>query len=170
MNLLVMAHNYHQRGKRAFVIQPRVGDRNGVGIVESRIGIERKADLSLTQGQRLDATSSKWGGVDCVLVDEAQFLTPFQVDDLRRITLQAPVICYGLRTDYTSNLFPGSKRLMELADRIEEVKTVCAFCTRKTTINMKCVDGKAIKSGDAIIDVGREDKYIATCWKCWDER
>lgn len=83
------------------------------------------------------------------------------------MTLHTPVICYGLRTDYKSNLFPGSKRLMELSDSIEEIKTICNYCSKKSIINMKHINGKAIKTGDSCPDLGCEEKYIQVCWKCW---
>lgn len=106
--------------------------------------------------------------VHCVLVDEAQFLEPKHIDQLRFIThsWKVPVICYGLRTDFRTNLFPGSKRLMEIADAIEEVKTTCQFCNRKAVFNLKHVDGRADCSGPAV-QLGAEEKYFPTCFPCY---
>ena len=106
----------------------------------------------------------------CVLVDEAQFLKPSHIDQLRAITAlwNVPVICYGLRTDFRTNLFPGSKRLMELADAIEEVKTTCQFCNKKAVFNLKHVDGKADCTGPAI-QLGAQEKYFPTCFGCYRE-
>ncbi len=106
--------------------------------------------------------------VNCVLVDEAQFLDPSQIDQLRAITLlwNVPVICYGLRTDFRTNLFPGSKRLMEVADAIEEVKTTCQFCNKKAVFNLKHVNGRADCTGPAV-QLGAEEKYFPTCFPCY---
>lgn len=107
-------------------------------------------------------------GVHCLLVDEAQFLNPFHIDQLRAITSlwHVPVICYGLRTDFRTKLFPGSKRLMEVADSIEEVKTTCQFCNKKAVLNLKHVNGKADCSGPAV-QLGAEEKYFPTCFPCY---
>jgi thymidine kinase len=101
-------------------------------------------------------------------VDEAQFLTAKAIEELRAITLKwdIPVICYGLRTDFKGYLFEGSARLMELADSIEEVKSTCHFCNRKSTMNLKQVDGFAVNAG-ATIELGAEEKYLPTCYKCY---
>ena len=106
--------------------------------------------------------------ISCVLVDEAQFLDPKHVDQLRYITKSwnVPVICYGLRTDFRTHLFPGSRRLMELADAIEEVKTTCQFCNRKAVYNLKHVNGKADCTGPAV-QLGAEEKYYPTCFPCY---
>lgn len=167
MNLLMVAHNYEQQNKKIIVIKPKLDDRFGVRFVKSRTGIKREADFLWDEKNNLCLLELK--NIDCVLVDEAQFLTSVQIDELRMLTLQVPVICYGLRTDYRSNLFPGSKRLMELSDSIEEIKTICTFCTKKSSINMRHINGKAIKTGDGSLDLGCEDKYLPACWKCWYE-
>lgn len=102
------------------------------------------------------------------MVDEAQFLDPRHIDELRVITYRwkVPVICYGLRTDFRSNLFPGSRRLMEVADSIEEVKTTCYFCNKKAVLNLKHVNGKADCTGPAV-QLGAEEKYFPTCFGCY---
>ena len=110
-------------------------------------------------------------GISCILVDECQFLTKDQIDQLRELTHFYPVICYGLRTDYKLNLFAGSKRLMEIADSIEEIKTTCNFCYKKAIINMKFILENGIKiscrEGSSEPDIGCEEKYIPVCWICW---
>jgi thymidine kinase len=109
-------------------------------------------------------------GLDCILVDEAQFLSPSAIDDLRRITIDPgiPVICYGLRTDFRTHLFPGSQRLMELADAIEEVKVTCQYCHRKATCNLRFVNGTPTVRGPQI-QLGAEEHYAPVCWGHYDE-
>ena len=108
-----------------------------------------------------------------MLVDEAQFLSEKNVEALRALTKQIPVICYGLRTDYRSRLFTGSKRLLELADVIEEIKTICVKCDRKAIINSKFytdnVNRIIVRDGSEEPDLGAEEKYQPMCWKCWTE-
>jgi thymidine kinase len=109
--------------------------------------------------------------VHCILVDEVQFLDPKHVDQLRMITYlwRVPVICYGLRTDFRTNLFPGSKRLLELADSIEEVKTTCQFCNKKAIFNLKHVNGRADLEGPTV-QLGAEEKYFPTCYGCYTKQ
>lgn len=168
MNLLMVAHNYEQQNKKIIMIKPKIDVRFGEDYITSRTGMKRKADFVLHSFERIPA--SYGNDIDCVLVDEAQFLTSDQVEDLRVLSLKTPVICYGLRTDYRSILFPGAKRLMELADSIEEIKTICTYCSKKSIINMKCINGVVIKSGDPSPDLGCEEKYLPVCWKCWHDK
>ena len=126
--------------------------RFGADDVKSRAGLTQKADYLLTADTNvLDLVLPK-ERIYCVLVDEAQFLNPKQIDQLRQATLtwNVPVICYGLRTDFRTRLFPGSQRLLELADTIEEVKTTCHFCNKKAVMNLKHVNGVADTSGPAV--------------------
>jgi thymidine kinase len=113
-NLLMVAHNYKKQGKNVVIIKPYIDTRFGTKLVKSRAGLEIEADIILHQHDTATLKTYNWTFVDCVLVDEIQFLTSEQVDDLRVLTIQTPVICYGLRTDYRSKLFPGAKRMMEL--------------------------------------------------------
>lgn len=147
LNLLAVAHNYERQGKKVIVIKPGFDDRYGTNEVASRAGLHREAHIILSASGRLDR--SMFEDVQCVLVDEVQFLTSLHIDQLRDICDQVgvPVICYGLRTDFRSKLFEGSRRLMELADSIEEVKTTCHRCNRKAIFNLKCVDGVALLDG-----------------------
>jgi thymidine kinase len=147
LNLLAVAHNYERQGKKVVVIKPGFDDRYGTKEVASRAGLHREAHIILSASGRLDR--SMFEDAQCVLVDEVQFLTARHIDQLRDISDQVgvPVICYGLRTDFRSKLFEGSRRLMELADSIEEIKTTCHRCNRKAIFNLKCVDGVALLDG-----------------------
>ena len=165
MNLLTTAHNYEQQNKKVIVIKPKIDVRFGEKIVASRTGIKREADI--VSDDNYDLHQLKLDGISCVLVDEVQFMPVFQINQLREISMKVPVICYGLRTNYMSFLFPGSKRLMEIADSIEEVKTTCVDCNKKAIINAKLVYGNIIKEGDDKPVLGCEDLYQPMCWKCW---
>jgi thymidine kinase len=166
-NLLMAAHNYTSTKRRVIVIKPSIDTRDGANVIVSRIGLERDVDFLITP--EMDIRTIPLEGIACLFVDESNFLTPEHVDQLREITLRVPVICYGLRTDYKTHLFPGSKRLMELADAIEEVKTICILCNRKAIVNAR-YEGcplTIIREGSDEIDLGAEDKYVSLCWNCW---
>jgi thymidine kinase len=167
LNLLAAAHSYNQQNKTVLVIKPELDTRFGRETVKSRAGLERDADLLVTPDSTLPM--DKFKGNHCILVDEAQFLSQKIIEQLRRIAteLDIPVICYGLRTDFRSRLFPGAQRLMELADDISEVKTTCAYCNRKGVFNLKLVDGKPSLAGP-VIELGSEEKYLPTCAKCYN--
>jgi len=166
MNLLVVAHNYRQQGKKVLVLKPALDTRFGEDSIRSRAGLEQKADILLNESSRIPLEALE--GVSCVLVDEAQFLSTRVINQLREIAVfnNIPVICYGLRTDFRSQLFEGAKRLMELADAIEEVKTTCAFCNRKAIMNLKHSNGRATIEGPSV-DLGAEEKYFPACYSCY---
>jgi thymidine kinase len=166
MNLLVVAHNYRQQGKKVLVLKPALDTRFGEDSIRSRAGLEQKADILLSESSRIPLEALE--GVSCVLVDEAQFLSTRVINQLREIAVfnNIPVICYGLRTDFRSQLFEGAKRLMELADAIEEVKTTCAFCNRKAIMNLKHSNGRATIEGPSV-DLGAEEKYFPACYSCY---
>jgi thymidine kinase len=168
MNLLAVAHNYRKQGKRILLVKPRLDHRFGQARIASRSGLEAEADLLLDDAGRLEPAD--FAGVDCVLVDEAQFLAPEVIDDLRRITIApgVPVICYGLRTDFRTRLFPGAQRLMELADAIEEVKVTCQYCAKKATCNLRLVDGVAVLDGPQVL-LGADEQYAPVCWGHYDQ-
>ncbi len=167
LNLLAVAHNYRKQGKRVLLMKPRVDTRFGPTTIGSRSGLAMEADVVVDEDSRLLAQD--FAGVDCVLVDEAQFLSPDLVVDLRRITIDpgVPVICYGLRTDFRTRLFPGAARLMELADRIEEVKVTCQYCTTKATCNLRLVNGLAAVDGPTVL-LGADEQYVPVCWKHYE--
>jgi thymidine kinase len=169
LNLLAVAHNYRQQGKRVVLLKPSLDHRFGSEKIRSRAGLEAMADILLGDNTRFHP--SFFDGVHCVLVDEAQFLKLMVVDQLREVTrnLNIPVICYGLRSDFRGHLFEGSKRLMELADSIEEVKSTCAFCNRKAIMNLKHIGGVPTLQG-ASIDLGAEEKYYPACYACYREQ
>ncbi len=169
LNLLAVAHNYKKQGKRVALVKPRLDDRFGARDIASRSGLRAEADMLLEPDSRL--ADADFAELDCVLVDEAQFLTPGLVDQLRRITreLDLPVICYGLRTDFRTRLFPGARRLFEVADRIEEVKVTCQFCNRKAIFNMRQVGGEPTLSGDQI-QLGGDESYVPVCYACFADR
>ena len=166
LNLLAVAHNYERQEKRVVVFKPAMDTRLGVWEVASRSGLSRRADLLLEEGVEWDDEMIR--GSHCVLVDEAQFLPASTIEGLREITRlhDVPVICYGLRTDFRTELFAGSRRLLELADSIEEIKTTCHYCTRKAIFNLKVRDGVPTKSG-ASCELGGEELFLPTCHECY---
>lgn len=168
LNLLAVAHNYMMQNKRAYLIKPELDDRFGRELVHSRAGVEKPADQLVGPGSRIDRAALD--DVHCILVDEAQFLSPALVEQLRAITheLGVPVICYGLRTNFRRELFDGARRLLELADAIEEVKTTCYFCNRKAVYNLKLADGVPTLAGPEI-DLGAEEKYLPACAACYQQ-
>jgi thymidine kinase len=169
LNLLAVAHNYRQQGKKVFLVKPALDVRFGKNSIQSRAGLEKNADLLVEADTQLDYSLFK--NVSCILVDEAQFLSKNVINQLRNITveLDVPVICYGLRTDFKSNLFEGSKRLMELADSVEEVKSTCYFCEKKSVMNMKHVNGVATVEGPSI-QLGAEELYYPACYRCYTKQ
>lgn len=167
LNLLAVRHNYEQQGKHVLLIKPALDSRFGVDVVKSRAGLEYKADLLVEPNTILDR--SKLKKLACILVDEAQFLSEKMIEQLREITRteNVPVIAYGLRTDFTGHLFPGSKRLLELADSIEELKTTCRFCNKKAVFNLRHdAAGNAITEGPTI-KVGGDELYSPVCYSCY---
>lgn len=169
LNLLAVAHNYRQQGKEVLLAKPALDDRFGKAHIKSRAGLEKSADILVDENTNL--MNCNFEGIDCILVDEAQFMPPHIVDQLRDISLDQdiPVICYGLRTDFRKNLFPGSRRLMELADSIEEIKTTCAFCNKKAVYNLKHVNGVATVEGPSV-DLGADEKYFPACASCYTKQ
>jgi len=168
-NLLMVSHNYKSQGKKVILIKPKIDTRFDTNIIKSRAGFQDNCDILLDKNDNLLTYSNMFTDTNCILVDEAQFLTSDHVEQLRELTNVTPVICYGLRTDYMSNLFSGSKRLMELADSIEEIKTTCINCNKKATINAKFINNEIIYFGSSEPDIGAEEKYKAMCWSCWSD-
>lgn len=164
LNLLAVAHNYRKQGKQVLLCKPGIDTRFGEQVIASRSGLEKPVDKLLDPDSTLDF--EEFSALDCVLVDEAQFLSSSVVNQLRRLTAEhdVPVICYGLRTDFRSHLFEGSRRLMEVADSIEEVKVTCQFCNRKAIFNMRMVDGKRTLEG-AQVQLGGSESYAPVCYE-----
>lgn len=177
LRLLTTAYNFEENKIEIMVLKPAQDTRDGDGVIKSRVGLERECtmvqpeeDLFLTIEKHNTKLLSKFKKLEWVLVDEAQFLQEDQVEQLAKVVdiLGISVMCYGLRTDFQSHLFPGSKRLFELADDIEEVKASCK-CGRKTGINARIdKDGKIVIKGDQVM-VGGDDLYRPLCRKCWFE-
>ena len=164
--LLQSSHNYRERGMRTLLFAPSVDYRAGVGRIESRIGLTSSA-AALTPADNLlnrVRTEHATSPIACVLIDEAQFLTPDQVWQATDVAdiLNLPVLCYGLRTDFKGNLFPGSASLLALADDLTELKTIC-HCGRKATMNLRIdAAGHAVRDG-AQVEIGGNDRYVAMC-------
>ena len=163
--LLQSAHNYRERGMRVLILTPRLDDRSGDGIVASRIGLRAQAagfgredDLE----QRVRADIAACGKLDCVLVDEAQFLTKAQVWQLSEVVdaLRVPVLCYGLRTDFRGELFEGSAALLAWADELEEIKTIC-HSGKKATMTVRVDEqGRAVQQGPQV-EIGGNERYVS---------
>ena len=176
-NILMVRYNYEERGKYAILLKPRTDDRDGEHKIQSRIGLSAPAEYV---DDFLKEISKLWNGketeylyhgkkVNAILVDEAQFLSPEEVDALSDIVdfYEIPVLCYGLRTDFLNHLFPGSRRLMEIADVIEEVPTVC-WCGKRAQCNTRYSNGKIVREGAQIM-LGSNESYVALCRKHYKE-
>ena len=168
LNLLAVAHSYRLQEKKVLILKPQLDTRFAQEAVRSRSGLEKPADLLVTNETRLSGEHLK--NLSCILVDEAQFLHPEFIDHLREISRDQniPVICYGLRTDFRAQLFPGSKRLFELSDSIEEIKNTCHYCNRKSIYNMRMINGKGILEGPQIL-LGAEETYVSVCAGCYHQ-
>ena len=167
---LITQFNYEELGMTVWLIKPSTDTRDGADIIRSRIGLQRSAQI-ITPEQNILEEYRKIGARSVVIADEAQFFTPEQIDQLRELgdSEDVPVLCFGLRTDFLTHFFPGARRLMELADSITEIKTVCA-CGRKATVNARIdANGRIITHG-AQVFLGGNDSYVAMCHKCWIDR
>lgn len=170
--LLTTAYNFEERGMRYVCMKPFIDTREQLNVIRSRIGIERECtwiyqdtDLYATARELFEQAGSV---IEWFLIDEAQFLTAEQVDQLSRVVddFGCNIVCYGLRTDFQSHLFEGSRRLFEIADTIDEIKSTCT-CGHKTIINARIdSNGDFVEEG-AQVEIGGDDKYIAVCRKCW---
>lgn len=169
LNLLAVAHNYKQHGHKVLLIKPEIDDRFGKDLIKARAGLEAKADI-IVSPTACEIKLPNLNDVICILVDEAQFLPSKIIDQLYNITCLKegpPVICYGLRTDFRRNIFPAALRLMELADNIEEIKTVCVYCLKKAKFNLKLINGKPTLDGPSV-ELGCEEKYLPACGTCYN--
>ena len=167
---LITKFNYEELGMTVWLIKPSVDTRDGADVVKSRIGLSATAQI-ITPEADIVEEYHKVGRHDVIIADEAQFFTPAQIDQLRELVddEDLPVLCFGLRTDFLTHFFPGAQRLMELADSLTEIKTVCA-CGRKATVNARIDEnGRVTTEGDQVL-LGGNDRYIAMCHKCWKDR
>ncbi len=168
--LMQVAHNYEENNKQVIVVKSSI-DTKADDKLSSRIGIERKVDVLIDKDASFKKYYDYWkDNVDCILVDEAQFLNSNQVEELWFVSkmYNIPVICYGLKTDFKSNLFEGSKRLLELADEIDELITICS-CGKRAKFNARYVDGKFAQEGNEVLIDGSESnvEYKPMCGKCY---
>ena len=166
---LITKFNYEEQGMSVWLIKPSVDTRDGADIIRSRIGLQCSARV-ITPEQDVAEEYRKAGRHDVIIADEAQFFTPEQIDQLRALVDEEdlPVLCFGLRTDFLTHFFPGARRLMELADSLTEIKTVCA-CGRKATVNARIDErGRIVTEGSQVL-LGGNDRYVAMCHKCWKE-
>lgn len=171
-NLMQVAHNYEERGMRVLLIKPSTDKKGGDKLV-SRLGVERKVDLLINDDQNVYEEVKNWQNnkykIDCILVDEVQFLKSHQIDELFEVAvcLDIPVICYGLRTDFKMQGFEGSTRLLLLAHSVEELKTICK-CGRKAVLNGRKINGKFVFEGEQVaIDNVDNVEYESLCGYCY---
>ncbi len=167
---LITKYNYEENGLKVWLLKPSADTRDGQDILRSRIGLEAKVEV-VTPDTNIyyRFRESRKGNCDVIIVDECQFLTGDQVDELRGIVndYDIPVMCFGLRTDFQTKLFPGSWRLMEVADTIQEIKTICD-CGNKATVNAR-IDGNGyIVTEGAQVVLGGNDSYLAMCHRCYE--
>ena len=170
--MLQVAHNYEEKGMKVLLLKPSI-DTKGDNKVVSRLGIDREVDFLISQTESLKNLLKPFrDNVDCIILDEVQFLKKFQIDELFEISIiwDIPVICYGLRTDFLMNGFEGSERLLLIAHSIEELKTICQ-CGKKAITNGRIINGKFVFSGDqCAIDGEKDVTYEPLCGKCFIKR
>ena len=159
-NALMVRYNYVEKGKKVVLLKPRCEDRDGTKAIKSRIGLEEPCEFAEDFLENYDGEQ-----YDCVIVDEVQFLAPEIIDRLSDLVDAhgITVICYGLRTDFQSHLFPGARQLMELADDIEQIKTIC-WCGKRAQFNARIMDGKMVTEGEQV-QLGGNESYTALCRK-----
>ena len=166
---LITRYNYEENDLRVWLIKPSADSRDGEAVIRSRIGLEGVAQILSPEADVLEIfRMEQQGKCDVIIVDECQFLTEEQIDQLRAIVDEhnVPVMCFGLRTDFQCHLFAGSRRLMEVADTIQEIKTICD-CGAKATVNARIdSEGHIVTQGEQLF-LGGNDSYIAMCHKCW---
>ena len=163
---LITKYNYEENGLKVWLIKPSTDTRDGETVIRSRIGLEATAEPVFPVSDLWELFHRR--SCDIIIVDECQFLCPEHIDQLRTIVDEGntPVICFGLRTDFLTRLFPGSLRLMELADSIQEIKTICD-CGNKAVVNARIdANGKIVTEGAQVV-LGGNDRYIALCHRCY---
>ena len=168
---LITKFNYEERDMKVLFLKPSVDTRDGADIARSRIGLQAPV-ISVSGGKDLyQLYKDEHRECQVIIVDECQFLEPEQVDQLRSIVdeFNLPIMCFGLRTDFQTHFFPGARRLMELADSITEIKTVCA-CGSKATVNARIDGAGNVITEGAQVFLGGNDSYIAMCHRCWKKK
>ncbi len=169
-NALMVRYNYMEKGQNALLLKPEVDNRDGEMVIKSRIDLSSTCEtvenfLKTAEKNWFSKKDGSWENYDCIIIDESNFLTASDVDKLAEIvdTFNIPIICYGLRTDFTGHLFEGSKRLMEIADKIEEVPTVC-WCGHRAHFNARVSNGKIVRDGEQVM-MGGNESYVSLCRK-----
>jgi len=166
-NALITKFNYEERGMKVWLIKPTIDNRDGENVVRSRIGLKASAYTISSEVDIFNEFDVN-NGYNAIIADECQFFTAAQIDQLRRIVdlYDLPVLCFGLRTDFLTNMFEGSKRLFEIADSITEIKTICS-CGKKAIVNARIDEtGRIVTEGGQIL-IGGNDSYVAMCHNCW---
>ncbi len=167
---LMCKFNYEQKGFNVFLMKPSIDNRtvkDGKALVSSRIGLISEC-LEFNKNDNFFEICSKFSIIDnknVLIIDECQFLTKQQVNQLKDISLQIPVLCYGLLTNYKTELFEGSKRLVEISDSLMEIKSICK-CGRKATVNARIINNKIVTNGNEL-DIGGDEKYESMCYSCY---
>ena len=166
--VLITKFNYEERGMKVWLIKPALDDRDGAIILRSRIGLQAECTTIAPTDDIFDMFTQEEFRADVIITDECQFFTPENIDQLRRIVdeLGVPVLCFGLRTDFLTKLFPGSMRLFELADSISEIKTICS-CGKKASVNARIDESGHIVTEGSQVMLGGNDSYIAMCHRCY---
>ncbi|MEE0797083.1 MAG: thymidine kinase [Anaerovoracaceae bacterium] len=171
IELIKVAYNYEERGKNVLTLVPSVDDRYGIGVITSRIGVQREAMIvnDDTNILELYIRENEKRRIDCVLIDECQFLKKHHVQELVEIvdSCEVPVLAYGLKNDFRNELFEGSYYMLVYADKIEEIKTIC-WCGRKATMVARVVNGKMVKQGEQVV-IGGNDMYVSLCRKHYND-
>ncbi len=165
---LITKFNYEERNMKVLLLKPAIDTRDGASVVRSRIGLQQDAVPVQPYEDLFRLYEEKYSRCDVIIVDECQFLTPEQVDGLSDIVIEKniPVLCFGLATDFTTHLFPGSKRLFEIAESISEIKSVCT-CGAKATVNARLDDdGNIVTEGSQVL-LGGNERYVAMCRRCF---
>ncbi|GKQ42892.1 thymidine kinase [Companilactobacillus sp. RD055328] len=164
IEILKVAHNYEEQGKSVILMTSVIDDRDEVGYISSRIGLKREAEVISEDTNIFEEVQKHDKNIACLLLDEAQFLNKDQIIQLTKIVddLNIPVMAFGLKNDFQNELFEGTKYLLLLADKLEEMKTICWFCTKKASMNMRVLNGKAVFDGEQIA-VGGNDMYYPVC-------
>ena len=168
---LITKFNYEERGMRVWLIKPATDNRDGENLIRSRMGLVSEVRVISKTDDICEVFVSEARESDVIIGDECQFFTKDQIDQLRMITdrFDVPVLCFGLRTDFLTRLFPGSHRLFEVADSITEIKTMCE-CGRKATVNARIDKSGNIVTEGRQVFLGGNDRYIAMCHKCWIDK
>lgn len=168
---LITKFNYEERGMKVWLIKPVTDNRDGEGIIKSRAGLSSPAYMLPFHEDVYQSFLKLPHKVDVIIIDECQFLSEEQVDQLAMVVIDynVPVLCFGLRADFRTKMFPGSKRLLEIADSITEIKTICS-CGKKATVNVRIDEnGRIITEGEQIL-IGGNDRYTAMCYQCYIEK